>query len=171
MVNDTVSRLIDDFQAKKINRRQLVQGAAAAGVSFAFLLCLSLSIIRESFPADRVARAIALFVGAGTAFAIVPPIVGSELMNRFGWRAGLLVAPVLAAALIALVFRYVPETPCYDRPLDVPAMLLSAVGLIGLAQAAGALRKSGDSGFFKRLREVPKGRGDFPLWTRGAGAL
>ncbi|MEZ4498374.1 MAG: ABC transporter substrate-binding protein [Thermomicrobiales bacterium] len=33
MVNDTVSRLIDDFQAKKINRRQLVQGAAAAGVS------------------------------------------------------------------------------------------------------------------------------------------
>jgi peptide/nickel transport system substrate-binding protein len=33
MVNDTVSRLIADFQARKINRRQLVQGAAAAGVS------------------------------------------------------------------------------------------------------------------------------------------
>ena len=33
MVNDTVSGLIDDFKAKRINRRQLVQGAAAAGIS------------------------------------------------------------------------------------------------------------------------------------------
>lgn len=128
------------LSAAATNGWSLVAARVGAGVSFAFLLCLSLSIIRESFPADRVARAIALFVGAGTAFAIVPPIVGSELMNRFGWRAGLLVAPVLAAALIALVFRYVPETPCYDRPLDVPAMLLSAVGLIGLLYGISSLR-------------------------------
>jgi peptide/nickel transport system substrate-binding protein len=40
MVNDTVLRLIADFQAKKINRRQLVQGAAAAGVSASALTAL-----------------------------------------------------------------------------------------------------------------------------------
>ncbi len=40
MVNDTVSRLIDDFKAKRINRRQLVQGAAAAGVSASAITAL-----------------------------------------------------------------------------------------------------------------------------------
>lgn len=41
MVNDTISRLVDDFKAKQISRRQLFQQAAAAGVSASAVAALA----------------------------------------------------------------------------------------------------------------------------------
>jgi MFS family permease len=110
----------------------LVAARAGAGISFAFLLCLSLAIVNAVFPPERIPGAIALFVGAGMAFSIIPPITGSLLIDHFGWRSGFLITPALAAVLLVLTLRFVPETPRSHRAPDVIGMLLAAVSLIAL---------------------------------------
>ncbi|MBU3750350.1 MAG: MFS transporter [Mycobacterium sp.] len=119
----------------------LVGARVGAGVSFGFLLCLSLAIVNAAFPPERIPRAIALFVAATTALAIVPPIVGSLLIDHFGWRSGFLVTPTLALILIALAVRLVPETPRSDRSPDVIGMLLAAVSLIPLLLGISRLQE------------------------------
>jgi MFS family permease len=128
------------FSAAAPNGWSLVAARVGVGICFSFPLALSLSIVRQAFPAGRVERAIALFVGASTGFAIIPPIVGSELIYRFGWRTGLLTTPFLAAVLVASALRYVPETPRVNRPLDVPGMLISVVALSALLYGISDLR-------------------------------
>lgn len=119
----------------------LTAARVGAGVSFAFLLSLSLAIVNAAFPPDRIAGAIALYIGAGSALAIVPPIVGSELIDHFGWRSGFLVTPVLALVLIASTVKFVPETPRAHRALDLAGMLLLAVALITLLYGVSHLNE------------------------------
>ncbi len=107
----------------------LIAARVGSGVSFAFLLCLPLAIVNASFPPGRTSGAIALYLGVTAALAVVPPIVGSELVQALGWRSGLLVTPVLALVLIPLTVRYVPETPRIHRNPDWPGLLLAAVAL------------------------------------------
>ena len=110
----------------------LVIARAGSGVSFAFLMGLSLAIINAAFPPDRRARAIALYLAFYTGFAVLPPTLGSLLIEHFGWRAGFLVAPALATVVVVLTLRFVPDVPRSDRKLDIPGMVLVAVALLAL---------------------------------------
>jgi len=119
----------------------LIIARAGLGVAFAFVLGLSLAIINAVFPPGRRAGAIAAYLGAGYALAVFQPALGGWLAAHFGWRAGLLVTPVLAVLTLAITWRYVPETVKDPRKLDIAGIALIAGALVtiiyGLTELQG----------------------------------
>jgi len=118
----------------------LIIARACSGVAFAFLLGLSLAIINSVFPSGRRAGAIAMFLAASYAFGVIPPPLGSWMVDQFGWRTGFLVAPALAVLVAVITVRFVPETPRSDRKPDIPGMALVAVALLGLIYGISRLQ-------------------------------
>lgn len=119
----------------------LIVARAGLGVAFAFVLGLSLAIINAVFPPGRRAGAIAAYLGAGHALAVFQPALGGWLASHFGWRACLLVTPVLAVVTLVITLRYVPETVRDQRKLDLPGIALIAAALVtviyGLTELQG----------------------------------
>lgn len=120
----------------------LMIARACIGVAFAFLSGLSLAIMNAVFPPERRAGAIARYLAAVYAFGVLPATVGSLLAERIGWRSGLLVTPVLAAIVVIITVRYVPETQSSHRKTDVSGLLLVAVALIGITYGISQLQNS-----------------------------
>lgn len=110
----------------------LVIARACIGVAFAFLSGLSLAIMNAVFPPERRARAIAQYLAVIYLFGVVPPTVGSLLIEHIGWRSGLLVTPVLAVLVVVVAGRYVPETASSHHSIDIAGLLLVAIALIGV---------------------------------------
>jgi len=108
----------------------LIIARAGLGVAFAFVLGLSLAIVNAVFPPGRRAAAIAAYLGAGHALSVFQPALGGWLASHYGWRACLLVTPVLAVLTLVVTLRYVPETVRDQRKLDVPGILLIGAALI-----------------------------------------
>ena len=109
----------------------LMIARAGIGVGFAFLVGLSLAIINAVFPPGRRAGAIAAYLGAGYALIVFQPVLGSLLVEHFGWRTGFLVAPALALLTLVITARYVPETPRAERRIDAAGLVLIAAALLG----------------------------------------
>lgn len=124
----------------------LLIARAGLGISFAFVLGLSLAIINAVFPPGRRAAAIAAYLGAGHALAVFQPALGGWLASHYGWRTCLLVTPVLAALTLVITLRFVPETVKNPRTLDVGGILLIAAALItaiyGLTELQGGVSAS-----------------------------
>jgi MFS family permease len=118
----------------------LMIARAGIGVAFAFLTGLSLAIMNAVFPPDRRAAAIARYLAAVYAFGVVPATLGGLLAERIGWRAGLLVTPVLAILVVVITLRYVPETQTSHGRIDVVGLLLVAVALVGLTYGISRLQ-------------------------------
>lgn len=121
----------------------LIVARAALGLAFALQLGLALAIVNVVFPPERRAAAISRHLGASFAVAVPMPAIGTLLVEHIGWRAGFLVAPVLALIALALVRRYVPETPRADRRLDVLGLFVVAIALFatvyGLSRLQGGV--------------------------------
>jgi MFS family permease len=126
----------------------LIGARAGAGVAFAFLLGLSLALINAVFPPERRAGAIALYLGAGFALTTPMPALGSLLAEHVGWRIGFLVAPVAALIALAIVLRFVPETPRTPRRLDVAGLILVAAALLSLVYGISQLQNGLHAGAF-----------------------
>jgi len=109
----------------------LMVARAGIGVGFAFLFGLSLAITNAVFPPGRRAGAIAAYLGVGYALVVFQPVLGSVLVEHFGWRTGFLVAPALALLTLVLAVRYVPETPRAERRIDIAGLVLIAAALLG----------------------------------------
>lgn len=124
----------------------LMIARAGIGVAFAFLTGLSLAIMNAVFPPDRRAGAIARYLAAVYAFGVFPATVGGLLAERIGWRAGLLVTPVLAILVVLITLRYVPETQRSHGKIDGPGLLLVAVALVGLTYGISRLQSGLDLG-------------------------
>jgi MFS family permease len=122
------------------NSAVLIGARAGSGVAFAFLLGLSLALINAVFPPERRAAAIALYLAAGFALTTPMPALGSVLAEHLGWRVGFLVAPAAAAIALAIVLRFVPETPRTPRRLDIPGLVLVAVALLALVYGISQLQ-------------------------------
>jgi MFS family permease len=110
----------------------LIVARAGVGLAFAFLLGLSLAIINDVFPPERRAAAIALYLGAGFALTTPQPALGGVLAEHLSWRAGFLVAPIVAVVTLLITWKYVPETLRSSRRLDLPGLALIAVALLGV---------------------------------------
>ena len=130
------------------NSAVLIGARAGAGVAFAFLLGLSLALINAVFPPERRAGAIALYLGAGFALTTPMPALGSLLAEHVGWRIGFLVAPVAALIALAIVLRFVPETPRTPRRLDVAGLVLVAAALLSLVYGISQLQNGLHAGAF-----------------------
>ncbi|MGH3301176.1 MAG: MFS transporter [Streptosporangiaceae bacterium] len=115
----------------------LIGARVLQGVGGALLTPGSLAIIQASFvPAER-PRAVGAWAGLGGVAAAVGPLVGGWLVQTAGWRWVFFLNLPLAAAVIAVTVRHVPETrdPAAHGNFDVAGAGLAALGLAGITYA------------------------------------
>ncbi|WP_203871955.1 MFS transporter [Planomonospora parontospora] len=116
------------------NLETLVAARALQGVGGALLTPGSLAIIQASFePGDR-PRAIGAWSGLGGVAAAVGPLLGGWLVDTAGWRWVFLINLPVAALVVAVTVRHVPEsrdTSAGGR-FDVLGAVLAAAALAGI---------------------------------------
>ena len=115
----------------------LIAARALQGVGGALLSPGSLAMISASFaPGDR-AKAIGAWSGFSGIATAIGPFLGGYLIAGPGWRWIFLINVPLAAGVIAITRRHVPETLDADAApaLDVVGAVLGAVGLGGVTYA------------------------------------
>jgi EmrB/QacA subfamily drug resistance transporter len=114
----------------------LVAARALQGVGGALLTPGSLAIIDASFrPEDRGA-AIGAWSGLGGVATAVGPLLGGWLVT-VSWRLVFLINLPLAAVVVAVAARHVPESrdPHATAGIDWPGAALAALGLAGVVYA------------------------------------
>ncbi|MGH3391909.1 MAG: MFS transporter [Actinomadura sp.] len=166
---------------------ELVAARALQGVGGALLTPGSLAIIQASFaPADR-ARAIGAWSGLGGVAAAAGPFLGGWLVSAAGWRWVFLLNLPLAAVVVLVAVRHVPETrdalaakrAGRHGRFDVLGATLAALTLAGvtyalteapagqasraLIAAAALLGLAAGAGFVLVERRRSAGRGPRPM--------
>jgi EmrB/QacA subfamily drug resistance transporter len=107
------------------------------GVGAALLTPGSLAILEASFaPADR-ARAIGAWSGLGGVAIAAGPLVGGYLISAASWRWIFFINVPLAAAVVGLGARHVPESrdPAVTGKIDYAAAAAAVVFLTGITFA------------------------------------
>ncbi|MEJ5946038.1 MFS transporter [Pseudokineococcus basanitobsidens] len=114
----------------------LVAARALQGVGGALLTPGGLAVLQASFAREDRARAIGTWSGLTGVAGAAGPLLGGWLV-AWDWRAVFLLNLPLAAAVVVLGLRHVPESRSPERApsLDVPGALTSAVGLGGVTYA------------------------------------
>jgi EmrB/QacA subfamily drug resistance transporter len=124
----------------------LVAARALQGVGGALLTPGSLALIGALFQGEERGRAIGIWSGLGGIAGAVGPFVGGWLIATVGWRWIFLINIPLAAAVVFVAHRHVPETrdDGASKSLDLGGATLGAVGLAALTYA---LVRAGEHGF------------------------
>jgi EmrB/QacA subfamily drug resistance transporter len=103
------------------------------GVGAALLMPGSLAILGRSFSGGAKGRAIGIWAAAGAAGGALGPVLGGWLIDAGSWRLIFLINVPLAAAAVALAYRYVgADADDGTGPLDATGAVLATTGL-GLA--------------------------------------
>lgn len=89
---------------------QLIIARAAQGVGGALLVPGSLAIISATFNEKERGRAIGTWSGATAITTALGPLLGGWLIEHVSWRAVFFLNVPLAVAVMAVVFRFVPES-------------------------------------------------------------
>jgi EmrB/QacA subfamily drug resistance transporter len=115
----------------------LIAARAFQGLGGALLTPASLAILETTFDPRDSGRAIGAWSGLGELASAVAPFLGGYLVDTFSWRFVFLLNLPLAALVIWVSLRHVPETqdPGAATHLDLPGAILAAVGLAGLTYA------------------------------------
>jgi EmrB/QacA subfamily drug resistance transporter len=116
-----------------MNVETLIAARALQGIGGALLTPGSLAIIQAGFrPEDR-ARAVGAWSGLGGIAFAIGPFAGGWLIDVVSWRAIFLLNLPLAAVVVLVTLRHVPETADPDRVpgLDLAGAVLGIVGLAG----------------------------------------
>ncbi len=123
----------------------LVAARALQGVGGALLTPGSLAILQSTFTHDDRARAIGAWSGLSGAAGAVAPFLGGWLVEAFGWRWVFGINLPLAALVVVVAMRWVPESadPAASPHLDVRGTVLAAVGLGALTWALTAWSERG----------------------------
>lgn len=112
----------------------LIAARALQGAGGALLTPGSLAILEASFqPQDR-ARAIGAWSGLGGIAGALGPFLGGWLVQVASWRLVFLINVPLAALVVAVALRHVPESrdPEASGRLDLAGVVTAAAGLAGL---------------------------------------
>lgn len=127
---------------------QLIVARAIQGVGAAFLIPCSLAIIGASFPEAERGRAIGTWAGFSAIAAAVGPLLGGSIVDHLSWHFIFLINPFLAAPVIWIAWRHLPESYDPQAPpgVDWLGSLLAFAGLGGVAFGLIALsdRAMGD---------------------------
>ena len=116
------------------NAATLIIARGLQGVGGALLTPGSLAILQASFtPAER-SRAIGAWSGFGGLAGAIGPFVGGYLIGSVSWRLIFFINLPLAAAVVAISLRHVPESwdPDAAGRVDAAGGLLVTAGLMGL---------------------------------------
>ncbi|MCO5969948.1 MFS transporter [Actinoallomurus soli] len=119
------------------NTGVLVASRALQGVGGALLAPGSLAIIQASFAPEDRPRAVGAWSGLGGVAGAIGPFVGGWLISAAGWRWAFLLNLPLAAVVILVAARHVPESrdETEHRGFDVLGAALAALALAGVTYA------------------------------------
>jgi EmrB/QacA subfamily drug resistance transporter len=115
----------------------LIAARALQGMGGALLTPGSLAIIQATFYPDDRPKAIGAWSGLGGVAAAVGPFLGGWIVGSVGWRWIFLLNLPLAAAVVAVAARHVPETrdPTAHGRFDIAGAALAALALTGITDA------------------------------------
>jgi EmrB/QacA subfamily drug resistance transporter len=123
----------------------LIAARALQGVGAALLTPGSLAILQASFaPGDR-SKAIGAWSGLGGVATAVGPFLGGWLIGAVSWRLIFYINLPLAAAVVVIAARHVPESraPRPRQPLDVAGAATISLALAGLTYGLIATSSDG----------------------------
>ena len=112
-------------------------GRALQGLGAALLLPNSLAILSDAFTGEQRGRAVGIWAAAGAVAGAAAPLLGGWLIDSVGWPAIFLINLPVAAAAIALGWRYVPESANPKRP--PPDYLGGSVATLALGSLSWGL--------------------------------
>ncbi len=115
----------------------LIGARALQGIGGALLTPGSLAIIQSSFAPDDRPRAIGAWSGLGGVAGALGPFLGGWIVGSIGWRWIFLLNLPLAAAVIIVTMRHVPESrdPTAQGRFDIAGAVLAALALAGITDA------------------------------------
>jgi EmrB/QacA subfamily drug resistance transporter len=121
----------------------LVLARAVQGVGAALLVPSSLAILGAAFSRERRGRAVGTWSSLTAVASAIGPVAGGWLVEVASWRAVFLLNLPIAAAVLAIALRKVPETRDPPAgPLDWTGALTATLGLgamiYGLIEAPAA---------------------------------
>lgn len=113
---------------------QLIIARAVQGVGAALLVPGSLALISANFSKDRRGRAFGTWSGFTAIAAGVGPVLGGWLAEKFSWRWIFFINIPLAAAVLLIAWRHVPESrdERTQKQMDWGGAILATVGLFGI---------------------------------------
>lgn len=112
----------------------LIAARALQGIGAALLTPGSLAILQASFHPDDRGRAIGAWSGLGGVASAIGPFLGGWLVGAASWRLIFVINLPLAALVVVLAWRYVPESrdPQASGRVDLVGGALVTGGLVGL---------------------------------------
>jgi len=116
----------------------LIVARAVQGVGAAMLVPGSLALISAAYPANERGAAIGTWSGFSGITAAIGPVLGGFLVDRFSWTWAFLINLPMAAGVLWIVWRHVPESrggKDSAGPLDLPGAALATLGLGGIVYA------------------------------------
>jgi EmrB/QacA subfamily drug resistance transporter len=121
--------------------RWIIVARAAQGVGAALLVPSSLAMLGAAFAPDERGRAVGTWSALTSTAGAVGPALGGWLVQAISWRAVFLLNLPIAAAVLWIAARKVPETRSPSSgPLDLGGAFLATAGLgtvvYGLIEAA-----------------------------------
>ena len=121
----------------------LIAARAVQGIGAAIVTPLTLTLLAETFPPERRGLALGIWSGiSGTAVAL-GPLVGGAVIAGLNWHWIFGINVPIGAALVPVAWRSLAESHGPNSRLDVPGLVLSGLGLLGIvfglvhAQTAG----------------------------------
>jgi EmrB/QacA subfamily drug resistance transporter len=116
-----------------LNIQQLVIARCVQGIGAAFLVPGSLSIISASFDEQSRGQAIGTWSGFTAITTALGPVLGGWLIEHASWRWVFFINVPIAAAVIAISLRHIPESRnATARHVDWLGALVATAGLGGV---------------------------------------
>jgi EmrB/QacA subfamily drug resistance transporter len=116
------------------NAPTLIAGRALQGIGGALLTPGSLSILQASFAPGERGRAIGAWSGLSGVATAIGPFLGGWLVQAVSWRLIFFINLPLAAVVVAVATRHVPESrdPAATGRVDLLGGFLVSAALLGL---------------------------------------
>ncbi|NEB17498.1 MFS transporter [Streptomyces coelicoflavus] len=111
----------------------MIGARAAAGISAAMIMPITLAVITSTFPEERRGRAIGVWTGVAGGGGILGMFLSALLVDVADWRWLFALPVVLAAAALAMTLKSVPDSRERSaHSFDTVGALLSVVAVTGL---------------------------------------
>jgi EmrB/QacA subfamily drug resistance transporter len=123
--------------AAAVDVQMLIAARALEGIGGALLTPGSLAIIQASYVQEDRPKAVGSWSGLGGIAGAIGPFLGGWLVSAAGWRWVFLINLPLAAIVVAVAVRHVPETrdETAQGRFDVRGAVLAALALAGITYA------------------------------------
>ncbi|MQY13364.1 Multidrug resistance protein Stp [Streptomyces sp. RB5] len=148
----------------------LIAARALQGIGGALLTPGSLALIQASYAREDRARAIGAWSGLGGIAGALGPLLGGWLVEAASWRWAFFINVPLAAAVLVIALRHVPESrdESAGGRFDWAGSGLGALGLAGLTYALIAAAEDGTPAVVVAASTVAGvvGCAAFVMWER-----